>query len=187
MKDLRFATLFAAAVLAAAGCATTKPAKKAASATPESQTAATETAPAKETAVAEANIRAGEFGVTQGLQAVYFDYDKYALADAARDTLSKNAEYLKKNPDFDALVEGHCDERGTVEYNLALGQKRAQTVRDYLVRLGVPAKQLGTISYGKEKPTCTESNEDCWAKNRRAETKVRSRTASTPRAHPEEK
>ena len=185
MKTLRLATVLTAAVFAAAGCASTKTAKKTA-ANPSGDAAAEAAAAAKETAVTEVNIRGAEFGKTPDLSNVYFDYDRYALSEAARAALAKNAEYLKKNSDSEVLVEGNCDERGTIEYNLALGQKRAQTVRDYYTRLGIPGKQLGTLSYGKEKPTCAEATEECWAKNRRAETKVRSRTVSTPRTHAEE-
>jgi peptidoglycan-associated lipoprotein len=185
MKTFRLGTLLTLAVLAAAGCASTKAAKKTA-ANPSGDASGAEAAAGKETAVTEVNIRGAEFGATPNLATIYFDYDRYALSDAARTSLATNAEFLKKNADFDVLVEGNCDERGTIEYNLALGQKRAQTVRDYYTRLGVPGKQLGTLSYGKEKPTCAEATEVCWAKNRRAETKVRSRTVSTPRTHVEE-
>jgi len=75
-------------------------------------------------------------------------------------------------------VAGHCDERGTIEYNLALGQRRAKEVRDYYLRLGVSGKSVATISYGKESPLCREANEECWAKNRRAETRIRTGTAA---------
>src|SRR6185295_11140069 len=186
MKTLKYGSFLAAAILFAAGCASTKTAKKTGPNGSGDTTASGENTAGKENNVTEVNIRGAEFGATPKLAAVYFDYDRYALGEEARASLAKNAEYLKANSDFDVLVEGNCDERGTIEYNLALGQKRAQTVRDYYTRLGVPGKQLGTLSYGKEKPTCAEATEACWAKNRRAETKVRSRTVSTPRTHPEE-
>ena len=104
---------------------------------------------------------------------VRFDYDKADIRESERAALSKNADLLKKY-DFIAQVtlEGHCDERGTVEYNLALGERRAKAVHDYLVSLGVPAARLKTVSYGKEVPVCTQSNEECWQKNRRAHTAV---------------
>jgi peptidoglycan-associated lipoprotein len=104
---------------------------------------------------------------------VYFDFDKADIRESERATLSKNADLLKKY-DFIAqvTVEGHCDERGTVEYNLALGERRAKAAYDYLVSLGVPAARLKTVSYGKEVPVCTQSNEECWQKNRRAHSAI---------------
>lgn len=104
------------------------------------------------------------------LAAVYFDFDSYVLSAAARDSLSKNAELLlKKNPSVKVQIEGHCDERGSDEYNLALGEKRAKAALNYLVTLGVPASNLSYISYGKEKPADPGHDEAAWAKNRRAE------------------
>ena len=135
------------------------------------------TAPAME--VGEADIRGSEFAADEGLEPIRFDYDAYALPEDARATLKKNADYLGQHRDLDVLVAGHCDERGTTEYNLALGQRRAKEVRDYYLRLGVAAKSVATISYGKERPACQERNEACWKQNRRAETLIRSRTAAT--------
>ncbi|MFA6028605.1 MAG: peptidoglycan-associated lipoprotein Pal [Elusimicrobiota bacterium] len=132
--------------------------------------------------VEEAAIRGKEYVAVGDLQPVRFDYDSYALDDAARETLKANADYLKAHGDLEVLVEGHTDERGTVEYNLALGQKRAKEARDYMLRLGVNGKRVGTISFGKERPSCTRSDEGCWGQNRRAETKVRARTASSSTA-----
>jgi peptidoglycan-associated lipoprotein len=86
----------------------------------------------------------------------------------ARDTLKANADWLKSNASARIEIEGHCDDRGTNEYNLALGAKRAQTAKDYLVTLGIPAERLSTISYGEEIPVCKEQEESCWQKNRRA-------------------
>jgi len=121
----------------------------------------------------EGNIRGGEFVSHEVIQPVYFDFDKYGLSEETRKTLQKNAETLKAHKDWIVLVEGHCDNRGTVEYNLALGQKRAKEVRDYYTRLGMPESSIGTISYGEEKPVCEDETEICWAKNRKADTKVR--------------
>lgn len=87
--------------------------------------------------------------------------------------LKANAAWLKSNAKVEVQIQGHCDERGTVAYNLALGQKRARAVRDYYRTLGVSMRRMSTISYGKEKPGCQESNEDCWRDNRRAETRAR--------------
>ncbi len=102
------------------------------------------------------------------LKEVYFNFDKYDLRQDARETLKANADWLKANPAARVEIEGHCDERGTSEYNLALGAKRAQAAKDYLVTLGVSAERLSTISYGQELPVCREHAEDCWQKNRRS-------------------
>lgn len=128
--------------------------------------------------VSEADIKdGGTFGQTPELAPILFDYDSASLRGNALETLKKNAAWLKANRTLDVLVAGHCDDRGTIEYNLALGQKRAREVREYYIRLGVNGKQVATISYGKENQVCSEATEDCWAKNRRAETKVRTRVA----------
>ncbi|MEK7743031.1 MAG: OmpA family protein [Elusimicrobiota bacterium] len=128
--------------------------------------------------VDEARIRGKEFADTQDLDPVRFGYDSYLLDEGARVTLKRNTEFLRSHPDLEILIEGHCDERGTIEYNLALGQKRAKEARDYYIRLGISGRSLGTISFGEEAPACEESTEECWAQNRRAQTKVRARTAS---------
>ncbi len=99
---------------------------------------------------------------------VFYDFDKYDLRAEARERLARNAEYIKANPGLRFNIEGHCDERGTNEYNIALGQSRSTSSLDYLVSLGVAANRFKTISYGEERPFCTESNEACWQKNRRA-------------------
>ena len=99
---------------------------------------------------------------------VFFGYDKYDLTSEARATIEKQAMWLKKYPHLNISVEGHCDERGTREYNLALGEKRAMTERNYLVALGIEAGRIQTISYGKERPAVTGSDETSWAQNRRA-------------------
>lgn len=98
----------------------------------------------------------------------YFLYDQANLSAETREQLAKNATFLNQHPQLRVTVEGHCDERGTSEYNLALGERRAYSVRDYLVSLGVSAGRLTTISYGKERPVCTEEDESCWQQNRRA-------------------
>lgn len=99
---------------------------------------------------------------------IYFEFDQYDLTTAARETLKAHADWLLANPGFDLLVEGHCDERGTAEYNLALGERRAGAARDYLVSLGVEARQITTISYGEELPLDPSHDEAAWSKNRRA-------------------
>lgn len=102
------------------------------------------------------------------LKDVYFSFDRYDLSPDARTILRANGEWLKANPAARVEIEGHCDERGTNEYNLALGAKRAQAARDYLVSLGVGPERLSTISYGEEIPVCKEATEACWLQNRRA-------------------
>jgi peptidoglycan-associated lipoprotein len=102
------------------------------------------------------------------LKEVYFDFDRYDLRADAREILKSNWDWLKANPSAQVQIEGHCDERGTTEYNLALGSKRAQSVKDYLVTLGTTADRLSTTSYGEELPVCREQTEECWQKNRRA-------------------
>ena len=99
---------------------------------------------------------------------VFFGYDKYDLTPEARATIEKQAQWLKTYPHINVSVEGHCDERGTREYNLALGEKRAQAERNYLVSQGIDASRIQTISYGKERPAVTGSDETSWAQNRRA-------------------
>ena len=102
-----------------------------------------------------------------GLQPVYFDFDKSFIRDDARSVMKANAEWLKANPSVKVKIEGNCDERGTKEYNQALGQRRATSAKKYLTDLGISGKRISLISYGKEKPICSEQNEECWQKNRR--------------------
>lgn len=116
----------------------------------------------------------GESGTVQSevlaaLKTIYFDFDKYNLRDDAKRTLEGNAKVLMANPRARIVIEGHCDERGTTEYNLALGERRASTARDYLIRLGVAASQISIISYGEERPVSLGHDEDSWATNRRGE------------------
>ncbi|MGH9363275.1 MAG: peptidoglycan-associated lipoprotein Pal [Thermoanaerobaculia bacterium] len=107
---------------------------------------------------------------------IYFAYDEASLSDDAREKLSRNAELLRGQPQFTLTIEGHCDERGTNEYNLALGERRANAARDYLASLGVSGDRMRTISYGEERPVCTESDESCWSQNRRAHMVVTGRS-----------
>lgn len=104
-----------------------------------------------------------------GLEPVYFDFDKSFLRKDARPALQKVTEYMKKNPGAKIRIEGNCDERGTSEYNMALGDRRAISAKKYLTALGIDANRLSTVSYGKERPVCAEHNEECWQKNRRAD------------------
>ena len=113
----------------------------------------------------QGTLAAGEQGP---LKDIYFAFDAADLDETARSTLRENANWLKDHSQAKAEIEGHCDERGTVEYNLALGTKRAAATKEYLVALGVAGDRLTTISYGEELPLCQEHNEDCWQRNRRA-------------------
>jgi peptidoglycan-associated lipoprotein len=98
---------------------------------------------------------------------IYFDYDDSSLKSSAQTVLQRKAVWLRNNPDASALLEGHCDERGTTEYNLALGDRRANSVKTFLVDMGIPSSRLRTISYGEEMPIDTGKNQEAWAKNRR--------------------
>jgi peptidoglycan-associated lipoprotein len=114
-------------------------------------------------------MTANQYAYEQGLLGhIYFDFDKYDLKAEARERLAKNADFMKAHPEFSFTIEGHCDERGTNEYNMALGDRRAHAAMSYLNSLGIPASRLKLISYGEESPVCQESNESCWARNRRA-------------------
>lgn len=119
---------------------------------------------------------AQDFEVNVGSR-VYFAFDSYALDSSAQQTLRSQAAWMQKYPNVTAVVEGHADERGTREYNLALGERRAKAAYDYLVSLGVPASRLSTVSYGKERPAVVGSNEAAWSQNRRAYTNVTAPTS----------
>jgi peptidoglycan-associated lipoprotein len=116
-----------------------------------------------------------EFMAVAALREVYFDFDKYDLRPDGAKTLDANATWLKSNGNNLVLIEGHCDERGTNEYNLALGERRAKATMNYLVSQGIQANRITIISYGEERPVCTEKTEACWAKNRRASFLVKPR------------
>jgi len=103
---------------------------------------------------------------------IFFDFDKSDIRPDARAVLETKAAWLRANPDYKATIEGHCDERGTAEYNLALGDRRAKSTMRHMNALGVSNDRMTTISYGEERPVCTESNEACWSRNRRAEFKL---------------
>jgi len=116
-----------------------------------------------------------DFAPVRDLADVFFDFDKYDIRPSDAKTLDANANWLKSNPNHLVLIEGHCDERGTNEYNLALGERRAKSTMNYLVSQGVQANRITIISYGEERPQCTEHTEACWAKNRRSHFLVKPR------------
>jgi peptidoglycan-associated lipoprotein len=107
-------------------------------------------------------------GKIDGLQTVRFGYDQSSLSAEAKKQLADNATWMKSHDKINVQIEGHCDSRGSLEYNLALGERRAQSVKNYLVGLGISTAQMTVISYGKEKPLATGDNEEAWSKNRRA-------------------
>ena len=107
-------------------------------------------------------------GTSESLQAVFYAFDSYRLDDAARQTLNRHTRMLRENPDFDVTIEGHCDERGTAEYNQALGERRARAARDYLIASGVAPGRIRVVSFGKERPFTHGHDEAAWASNRRA-------------------
>jgi peptidoglycan-associated lipoprotein len=109
-----------------------------------------------------------EFAAVPDLRDIHFDFDQYDIRPGDARTLDTNAAWLKQNANMLVLIEGHCDERGTNEYNLALGERRAKAAMNYLVSQGVQASRITIISYGEERPVCAEKSEECWARNRRA-------------------
>jgi peptidoglycan-associated lipoprotein len=117
----------------------------------------------------------GDFTANENLRDVFFEFDKYDIRPGDAKVLDANATWLKSNPNNLVLIEGHCDERGTNEYNLALGERRAKSTMNYLVSQGVQASRITIISYGEERPQCTQKTEECWAKNRRAHFLVKAR------------
>ncbi|MBN9555576.1 MAG: peptidoglycan-associated lipoprotein Pal [Alphaproteobacteria bacterium] len=158
-SSLKFAALSGALLLAAC--------------THKQEAASTAPPPAPPPPPAAAPVQTGilpgsaqDFKVNVG-DTVHFALNQYNIEDSDRGTLSKQAAWLARYPSVRLTIEGHCDERGTREYNLALGARRANAVKEFLVAQGVPADRLETVSYGKERPICTESGEDCWSQNRR--------------------
>jgi peptidoglycan-associated lipoprotein len=119
-------------------------------------------------AAAPANTMSAEEEFKANVQDIFFDYDKYDVRSDAQATLAHDASYLTSHSNVKVLIGGYCDERGSDEYNLALGQNRAASAKNALISAGVDASRIRIVSYGKEKPFCTESTEDCYQKNRRA-------------------
>lgn len=123
----------------------------------------------------EGSLRNKEYAADPSVITVYFDFDKSELSEETRNSLSSNAAALKELAAVEIQVAGHCDERGTTEYNLALAQRRANAVRNYYKNLGINIAGMSTISYGEERPVCAAPAEECWSRNRRAETLIRTR------------
>jgi peptidoglycan-associated lipoprotein len=125
--------------------------------------------------IAESELASRQTTITPGasiLDTVYFEFDEATLSEQAKDILVRNVEWLRSNGQVRVQVEGHCDERGTAEYNLALGERRTEAVKGYLSSLGIDGSRLVTISYGKERPVDPSHTEDAWARNRRVEFKA---------------
>jgi len=163
-------------VVAFAGCATeaakrsessrldgTATGQSAARALPQKPVASSDVAPSSLEA-----LRQGKAAVDGPMKSIYFNFDSYELSADSRAVLKANAAWLKANPSSMVEIEGHCDERGTTEYNLALGAKRARAAMDYLISLGVNPSRMKTLSYGEELPICREATEACYLENRRA-------------------
>jgi peptidoglycan-associated lipoprotein len=178
----------AVAAMIGAGCAKKKvaaqgpppPAAPVAAAQPQSTTPTARTAtptptpapaPQQTPRMPNAQTRARIDTLLARIEDAYFDYDKHTLRPDAIKALEADStelrDILKDYPDYKLTIEGHCDERGSAEYNMTLGQERADAAKAYLVQVGIPSAQLGTVSYGKEKPACDEHDEACWQKNRR--------------------
>lgn len=169
----KLATLFSILFLAACTSDAPPPAPEAAPPPLPPQTAAP--APVQTSTIIPGSLE--DFQQNVG-DRVFFDYDSSNLDQTDRDTLGRQASWLNQYPNVVLTIEGHADERGTREYNLALGARRAASVREYLVSMGVSAARLETISYGKERPTCAASNENCWQVNRRGVATIRGGAAS---------
>lgn len=171
MKTTRALALLIAVLLSpAAGCQAAKTQAGLVAATRESSTtvAAVESPDRDALPAASLPPPPQEFVPVPRLADIYFDYDAHEVRAEDTRVLDENAEWLRANPNALVLIEGHTDERGTREYNLALGDLRAAAAMGHLVARGIPAARMVAISYGKERPVCTERNETCWARNRRA-------------------
>ena len=163
---LKVAAISFAFVLA--GCETPAPPPP-----PPAPVAAPAPVPAPAPSVIPGSLRDFQNTVGTG-DTVHFDFNKYSVLDTDKDVLKKQADWLSKFPEVKVTIEGYADERGTREYNLALGARRANAVKEFLVSVGISSARVETISYGKEKPICTDSTEECWAQNRRGLTSITS-------------
>lgn len=167
-RSPRIATLALTVVFAAAfavwGCASRKQVTTATPDAPPSTPAETETTPPPPPPPSGSDVTETQ----AALMDAYFDYDDASLRSDAKSSLENNARYLERNSGSKAIVEGHCDERGSVEYNLALGERRAKAAKEFLVSYGIASSRLTTISYGKERPFASGHDEASWARNRRA-------------------
>ncbi|WP_271438249.1 peptidoglycan-associated lipoprotein Pal [Pontixanthobacter luteolus] len=163
--NTRFTTIaLLAGAAALAGCKTTAPEVLPPEPGPSTQTTPNNPAPAGPVLGTQEHFVNG----VNGQNVIFFDTDRFNIDGEDAAALQAQAQYLMRNQAINITVEGHCDERGTRDYNLALGERRANAAKNYLVSLGVPANRIRTVSYGKERPVATGSNEQAWAQNRRA-------------------
>ena len=172
MKTVKFLMIVALVAMLAAGCAPISEdvQGEGCETTDVSSSNGAEQVPSytDDATTGEAVVTPAPAAVAQ-MQPIYFDFDQHTLTMQAREILDGNTAYLQANPDVKVVISGNCDERGSDEYNLALGERRAVAARDYLVSMGIAAERLSTISYGEEKPADTAHTEAAWALNRRAE------------------
>lgn len=170
-STFRFLVSVSILLLLANACTrgTLKPAEEPPSAAAQSGGGEAAAAPQEQAMSQEQLAREGTMSAEEALKTIYFDFDKSDIREDQRETLKQNAEWLKSNQSVVIQIEGHCDERGTNEYNLALGQRRADSTKNYLVSLGISADRILTITYGEEKPVDPGHDEAAWAKNRRAQ------------------
>jgi peptidoglycan-associated lipoprotein len=136
---------------------------------PESPSAVEQPAIGESEVAAREEMAERPMGMAAELSSIYFDFDKSMIREDMRASLEANGRWLLANPKAAVTIQGHADERGTNEYNLALGERRARAIKQFLAAMGVDSGRLSTISYGEERPVCTESQEDCWWKNRRGQ------------------
>jgi peptidoglycan-associated lipoprotein len=178
ISTLGLALAAVAALSLSAGCSSKPKAKEASSAAPSSAAQApsgpaekvpepTDITVTPDGASSEAGITAEDMNRRGYLKDVFFDLDRSDVRGDQREALDQNATWLRKRPEVRIVIEGHCDERGTAQYNMALGERRAQTVMDYLVALGIPASRIQVMSYGKERPFARGHDDKSWAQNRR--------------------
>jgi peptidoglycan-associated lipoprotein len=160
-----FAVILAAA-MATLGCSSRKQVQTETPPSPPPSTETTETPPPPPPPSTETTTETTDTGA--GLQDAFFDYDEAAIRADAKAALESNARHLERSANANVIIEGHCDERGSVEYNLALGERRARAAKEFLTSYGIPANRMTTISYGKERPFAQGHDEAAWAQNRRA-------------------
>ncbi len=167
-KRAFFVFIVLVSVLALWGCP-----KKAELTTAPEEGAVVKTGPAATQTTSGAKSEAGEqakeqaAAASEGLKPIYFDFDRSFIRDDAKPVMKANVEWLKTHSKVKIKIEGNCDERGTIEYNQALGQRRSASAKKYLTDMGISSSRISLISYGKEKPICTDHNETCWQRNRR--------------------
>jgi peptidoglycan-associated lipoprotein len=183
MRRLALMSLLGVSLLVVAGCSRKKPAT--AVTPPPEVSPPTARVESPEPEAMPADPLAGDIEsvnrhvrATGLLRDVYYDFDSAELSLEAKQVLAGDARFLNDHPAFEITVEGHCDERGTAEYNLALGEKRAHAAREYLTRLGVDPDRLRAVTLGEERPVCSQSDESCWSQNRRSQLVVSGRRGS---------